>query len=111
MSYKLIVKSSRQNKVLHISERYISFTKWFKDNNIIKRYVLFYVNDDGFLCLKFMDDYVEGAYCITYRDTTKSYLLACPRPLLPLINKGQYDVKEKDGYYITNCKLNLKDNQ
>ena len=113
MGYKLIAKNSRTSKqpLISITGNYIRFSPWFRNNNIIKRYVLFYENDNGFLCMKFLDDKVEGTYTITYRAKAKTYYLSCPRPLLPLINKGQYDVKEKDGYYITDCKLNTKDNQ
>lgn len=113
MGYKLIAKNSRTSKqpFIGITANYIRFSPWFRDNNIIKRYVLFYANDDGFLCIKFLGDKTEGAYAITYRANAKTYYLSCPRPLLPLINEGHYDVTEKDGYYITDCKLNLKDNQ
>ena len=58
MGYKLIAKNSRTSKqpLISITGNYIRFSPWFRNNNIIKRYVLFYENDNGFLCMKFLDD-------------------------------------------------------
>lgn len=112
MSYTLITGKTRRghriDNMISVTKSYIAFLANFKEKYGIEDYAQLYTNDEGYLCFKFVDKGCPNSYKVTTLTSSSSFI---PMPamlrdgILPL---GAYDVEEKDGYFVTDCKLNLE---
>lgn len=102
---------SRTDKAVSINPRGITLLKKFRDRIKVTHCVGLYINDDGFLCLKFFeeDEAPLGFFKVQRQGKggTTPVILTSTKMLDSLgIKVGKYDVTEKDGYFITDCKVN-----
>ena len=112
MGYKLIPNQQgrgyKRKKMVTITKSTFGFLAQFRERYGVRDYIELYSNDDGFLCFKFIEQPTGTSYKVT-NGVSGAYFLRLPGVLqngvAPL---GSYDVEEKDGYYVTDCKLNLE---
>lgn len=112
MSYTLIPNQQgrgyKRKKMVSITKLTFGFLAQFREKYMVKDYVELYSNDEGFLCFKFIEQPNGTSYKVT-NGVSGAYFLRLPGVLrngvAPL---GSYDVEEKDGYFVTDCKLNLE---
>lgn len=95
------------SKMLSINKTTIVFTSRFRDKYSIGDNVVFYVNDDKYLCFKFVENRIADSFCVTHNDKA-GHFLRNPQTLREIAPIGKYTVVEKDGYFFTDCKLNLE---
>lgn len=100
---------SRTDKAVSINPRGITILKKFRDKIKVTHLAGLYIDDDGFLCLKFYEDSEAPLGCFKVqrqgKDGTTPVILVSSKMLDSLgIKVGQYDVTEKDGFFVTDCK-------
>ena len=112
MKYTLL--ANRQGKGGWGTSKMISITKWnicftsnFRDKYGIKRFITFYQDEDGFLCFKLSDEDSFESFKISTNKNAGSFIRK-PTFLRDNIKDGKYNVIERDGYFVTGCKLNLE---
>lgn len=111
MSYTLIPNQQgrgyKRKKMVTITKMSLGFLSQFRDKYVVQDYIELYSNDEGFLCFKFIEQPTRTSYKVI-NGVAGAYFLRLPAILrdgvAPL---GSYDVEEKDGYFVTDCKLNL----
>lgn len=112
MSYTLIPNQQgrgyKRKKMVSITKLTFGFLTQFREKYGVQDYVELYSNDEGFLCFKFIEQPNGTSYKVT-NGVSGAYFLRLPGVLrngvAPL---GSYDVVERDGYFVTDCKLNLE---
>lgn len=112
MGYTLIPNQQgrgyKRKRMITITKGVIGFLAQFRERYGMGDFITLYMNDEGFLCFKFIENPSDVSYRVT-NGTGGAYFLRLPQMLrngvAPL---GSYDVEEKDGYFVTNCKLNLE---
>ena len=107
MNYTIIKNprlSRRTTCMLSITKHNMTFTTKFRKKYQIEDYICLYVDDNGFLCFRFCKEDTPDSFKI-YRQR-KYYFLQLNKPLREMFPKGGYDVIERDGYFVTNCKIN-----
>ena len=112
MSYTLIPNQQgrgyKRKKMITITRCTFGFLAQFRERFGMGDFIELYTNDEGFLCFKFIENPSDVSYKVT-NGVSGAYFLRLPGVLrngvAPL---GSYDVEEKDGYYVTDCKLNLE---
>lgn len=77
----------------------------FRDTYTIKKYILLYADDDGFLCFKFVDEPEYGSYKLTQNKSNGNFMRLPTYLQNGVAPIGCYDVVERDGYFVTDCKL------
>ena len=113
MAYKQIINvgpGSRTEKHISVNPRGITLLKRFRDSYKVSKKVALYFNDDGYLCFKFFEeDDSKGCFSVCFQGKG-----GCT-PVISLSTKfldshgikvGNYNVREEDGYFITDCKVN-----
>ena len=97
------------SEMITIHNSYITFTSTFRDNFELKQYATFYFNEEGFFCFKLSDTEEKFSYKIT-RNAVGGYFVRKPSFLQQdnRMPNGKYKVVERDGYFVTDCKLNLE---
>ena len=109
MNYTLIPKGCTRlgsEELISISKASIYFSKGFLRNFELKSHVLIYVSDDGFLCLKFISESDDNAYSVT-QISKGQYAVRIPTTLKKHIKYGRYSAVERDGFIVTNCKIEM----
>jgi len=103
---------ARYDKIdITVTKYIIGFKAAFRQKYGLKKYILFYVNEENYLCFKLFDEKQVGSYCVTV-NKGKAYFLRKPKMLEVLnVEQGQYHVTEKDGYFVTDIKLGRKISQ
>lgn len=112
MNYTLIPNQQgrgyKRKKMVSITKLTFGFLAQFREKHKVRDYIELYSNDEGFLCFKFIEQPNGTSYKVT-NGVSGAYFLRLPGVLrngvAPL---GSYDVEEKDGYFVTDCKLNLE---
>lgn len=107
MNYTPIKKSRvgrKASSMLTIAEHNITFTALFREKYQVGEYILLYSDDDGFLCFKFCEEKTSDSYKIYGQKG--SYFLQLSKWLKGMFPKGKYNVVERDGYFVTDCKIN-----
>lgn len=112
MAYKQIINvgpGRRTEKDISITPRGITLLKGFRNKYPHTNRVALYFNDDGFLCFKFFgEDDSKGCFSVCFQGKG-----GCT-PVISLSTKflnsygvrcGNYSVEEKDGYFVTDCKI------
>ena len=112
MAYKQIINvgpGGRTEKDISITPRGITLLKGFRTKYSLTNRVALYFNDDGFLCVKFFGDDAKGCFAVCHQGKE-----GCT-PVTSLstqfldshgVKVGNYNVREEDGYFITDCKVN-----
>lgn len=110
MNYTLL--SNRQGcggwstrRMLSVSKACLTLTCKFRDTYTIKKYILLYADDDGFLCFKFVDKPEYGSYKLTQNKSNGNFMRLPTYLQNGVAPIGCYDVVERDGYFVTDCKL------
>lgn len=109
MNYTPIKKSRvgrKASSMLTIAEHNITFTTLFREKYQVGKYILLYSDDNGFLCFKFDEEKISDSYKI-YRQRGSCFL-QLSRWLKSMFPKGKYNVVERDGYFVTDCKINQR---
>ena len=98
----------KKSEMFCISKSAFTFSVHFTSKYEVKDYILFYSDEDGFLCFKFCDEPEYGTYKITHTKAN-AHFLRLPNFFREneRAPKGKYNVVERDGYYVSNCKLKL----
>lgn len=114
MKYTLLSNSQgrggwNRSKMLTITKTTVTFTVLFREKYEVKKFVTLYADEDGYLCFQLSDEDKVGSFKISISKKGGAFFR------LPVyLSKenrtpyGRYNVKERDGYYVTDCKLNLK---
>lgn len=100
---------ARTEKHISVNPRGITLLKRFRDSYKVSKKVALYFNDDGYLCFKFFEeDDSKGCFSVCFQGKG-----GCT-PVISLSTKflnsygvrcGNYSVEEKDGYFVTDCKI------
>ncbi len=100
---------ARTEKHISVHPRGITLLKRFRDRYTVAKKVALYFNDDGYLCFKFFEeDDSKGCFSVCLQGKDRS------TPVISLSTKflnsygircGNYSVEEKDGYFVTDCKI------
>ena len=114
MAYKQIINvgpGGRTEKDISITPRGITLLKGFRNKHPHTNRVALYFNDDGFLCFKFLgeNDPDNGCFRVQWQGkerTTPSILTSTKFLDAFGIKIGQYNVVERDGYLVSDCKTN-----
>ena len=114
MAYKQIINvgpGGRTEKDISINPRSITLLKRFRQNYTITDRVNLLLDDDGFLCFKFLgeNDPDNGCFRVQWQGkerTTPSILTSTKFLDAFGIKIGQYNVVERDGYLVSDCKTN-----
>lgn len=109
MEYTQLVNSKfgwESSKMVSVTKNLIYFSSKFREKYQVLKYITIYKDVHSFICFKFSDECKPGSYSVTM--TKKGgYFLRIPTFLtngkLPC---GKYNITVKDGYYVTDCKLN-----
>ena len=96
------------SEMLTIHNSFLMFISTFRDNFELKRYATFFSDEEGYFCFKLSDEESKFSYKIT-RNKVGGYFVRKPSFLQQnnRMPNGKYKVVERDGYYVTDCKLNL----
>ena len=98
----------RTEKDISVTPRGITLLKGFRNKHPHTNRVALYFNDDGFLCFKFFGDDAKGCFSVCHQGKE-----GCT-PVISLSTKfldshgikvGNYNVREEDGYFVTDCKI------
>lgn len=105
---------ARSDKHISINPRGITLLKRFRQNYTITDRVNLLLDDNGFLCFKFLgeNDPENGCFRVQWqgKERTTPCILTSTKFLDALgIKIGQYNVVEKDGYLVSDCKTNPQD--
>jgi hypothetical protein len=100
-------------KSISIGPRSITFLKKARVNFKITKDVGIFVSDDGFLSFKFYDpeEAPKGCFRVNLQSIMKTPVIAISTKTLNAIGVkiGQYDLVEKDGYLVSDCKVNSEE--
>ena len=92
--------------MISLTKTSLGFSCTFRDKYTVGKNIVLYVDDDGFLCFKFTEESTPDSYSVTL-NAGGAYFLRIPKALQNTAQKGKYDVIERDGYFVTDCKLNM----
>lgn len=92
--------------MISITKTAFTFSCTFRDKYEMRPFISFYVDEDGFLCFKLFKEKKEGSFKISKGKAYDSYHLR--RPKILTVKEGHYDVKVRDCYFVTDCKLNME---
>ena len=99
-------------KALSIGPRSITFLKKARENFKITKDVGIFVSDEGFLCFKFYEheEAPKGCFRVNWQSKTKTPVIIISTKTIDSIGVkiGQYDLVEKDGFLVSDCKVNSK---
>lgn len=97
-------------KSISIGPRTITFLKQAREKFKITKDVGIFVSDDGFLSFKFYDpeEAPKGCFRVNWQSKVKTPVIAISTKTLDAIGVkiGQYDLVEKDGFLVSDCKVN-----
>lgn len=97
-------------KSLSIGPRSITFLKQAREKFKITKDVGIFVSDDGFLSFKFYDpeEAPKGCFRVNWQSKMKTPVIAISTKTIDAIGVkiGQYDLVEKDGILVSDCKVN-----
>ena len=97
------------SKMITITKFNLTFTTRFREKYEVKPYITFYKDDDGYLCFVLSNEITDTSYKVT-RSKTGGYFVRLPKFLRgEHTQQGRYNLIERDGYFVTDCKLNLED--
>lgn len=111
-TYTQIYNSKQRLRVtgnmITVTEKKIYFCEPFKKNFVMKKYVRLFANEEGYLCFKFDGDRSVGCFAITgtgkYRNCNFVMISKALQKLK--LTPGEYNAEERDGYIVTDCKVN-----
>lgn len=97
-------------KSISIGPRTITFLKQSREKFKITKDVGIFVSDDGFLSFKFYDpeETPKGCFRVNWQSKMKTPVIAISTKTLDAIGVkvGLYDLVEKDGFLVSDCKVN-----
>lgn len=97
-------------KSLSIGPRSITFLKQAREKFTIKRDVGIFVSDEGFLSFKFYEpeEAPKGCFRVNWQSKVKTPVIIISTKTLNAIGVkiGKYDLVEKDGFLVSDCKVN-----
>ena len=96
--------------MISVTKTNIAFSSTFRDNYELKPYITLYQDDDGFLCFILSDESDDFSYKVT-RNKVGGYFFRKPTFLMKnnRMPIGKFNVIQRDGYFVTDCKLNLEE--
>ncbi len=104
MAYKQIMNAHRgSGKALSVRGQRLIYMRDLQLTGALRCYVGLYENDEGFLCFKFSEEKEKGFFTVSAG--SNAFTSRIPVTLEGRIKDGYYDAEEKDGYFVTNCKI------